>query len=61
MQASGLIATGFAGRGARWKRRGIGGMFFRARDLALLARFARLYDPEGNPIELWQPEGRDAQ
>jgi predicted enzyme related to lactoylglutathione lyase len=24
-------------------------------------RFARLHDPEGNPIELWQPEGRDAQ
>jgi glyoxylase I family protein len=24
-------------------------------------RFARLYDPEGNPIELWQPEGRDSQ
>lgn len=23
-------------------------------------RFARLYDPEDNPIELWQPEGRDA-
>lgn len=23
-------------------------------------RFARLHDPEGNPIELWQPEGRDA-
>ncbi len=22
-------------------------------------RFARLRDPEGNPIELWQPEGRD--
>jgi catechol 2,3-dioxygenase-like lactoylglutathione lyase family enzyme len=22
-------------------------------------RFARLYDPEGNPIELWQPMGRD--
>ena len=22
-------------------------------------RFARLYDPEGNPIELWQPLGRD--
>jgi glyoxylase I family protein len=21
-------------------------------------RFARLYDPEGNPIELWQPQGR---
>jgi glyoxylase I family protein len=20
-------------------------------------RFARLYDPEGNPIELWQPAG----
>jgi predicted enzyme related to lactoylglutathione lyase len=23
-------------------------------------RFALLRDPEGNPIELWQPEGRDA-
>jgi len=23
-------------------------------------RFARLQDPEGNPIELWQPAGRDA-
>jgi len=23
-------------------------------------RFARLYDPEGNPIELWQPAGKDA-
>jgi glyoxylase I family protein len=23
-------------------------------------RFARLQDPEGNPIELWQPSGRDA-
>ena len=23
-------------------------------------RFARLHDPEGNPIELWQPAGRDA-
>jgi catechol 2,3-dioxygenase-like lactoylglutathione lyase family enzyme len=23
-------------------------------------RFARLLDPEGNPIELWQPDGRDA-
>jgi glyoxylase I family protein len=23
-------------------------------------RFARLHDPEGNPIELWQPIGRDA-
>jgi glyoxylase I family protein len=22
--------------------------------------FARLQDPEGNPIELWQPAGRDA-
>ena len=24
-------------------------------------RFARLSDPEGNPIELWEPQGRDAQ
>lgn len=24
-------------------------------------RFARLRDPEGNPIELWQPAGRDAR
>jgi len=23
-------------------------------------RFARLHDPEGNPIELWQPARRDA-
>lgn len=23
-------------------------------------RFARTRDPEGNPIELWQPAGRDA-
>ena len=22
-------------------------------------RFARLHDPEGNPIELWEPDGRD--
>jgi len=22
-------------------------------------RFARVYDPEGNPIELWEPAGRD--
>jgi catechol 2,3-dioxygenase-like lactoylglutathione lyase family enzyme len=22
-------------------------------------RFARLCDPEGNPIELWEPDGRD--
>ena len=24
-------------------------------------RFAHLSDPEGNPIELWEPQGRDAQ
>jgi glyoxylase I family protein len=24
-------------------------------------RFARLVDPEGNPIELWEPSGRDAK
>jgi predicted enzyme related to lactoylglutathione lyase len=23
-------------------------------------RFARLHDPEGNPIELWQASGTDA-
>jgi len=23
-------------------------------------RFARLKDPKGNPIELWEPDGRDA-
>ena len=23
-------------------------------------RFARLSDPEGNPVELWEPAGRDA-
>ena len=24
-------------------------------------RFARLNDPEGNPVELWEPSGRDGQ
>ena len=23
-------------------------------------RFARLHDPEGNPVELWEPQGGDA-
>ncbi len=23
-------------------------------------RFARLHDPEGNPVELWEPSGRDS-
>jgi predicted enzyme related to lactoylglutathione lyase len=23
-------------------------------------RFAHLSDPEGNPLELWEPQGRDA-
>jgi len=44
---------------------GIGGPFFRARDAKALGqpngRFARLYDPEGNAIELWVPAGRDAR
>lgn len=22
--------------------------------------FARVHDPEGNPVELWEPQGRDA-
>jgi glyoxylase I family protein len=24
-------------------------------------RFARLHDPEGNPVELWEPAGRDSK
>jgi len=24
-------------------------------------RFAHLHDPEGNPIELWEPQGRDGE
>jgi len=51
---------------------GIGGLFFWAHDPTALGhwyqqlrvrglypngRFARLHDPEGNPIELWQPAG----
>jgi glyoxylase I family protein len=24
-------------------------------------RFARLHDPEGNPVELWEPAGRDGR
>jgi catechol 2,3-dioxygenase-like lactoylglutathione lyase family enzyme len=23
-------------------------------------RFARLHDPDGNPVELWEPAGRDS-
>lgn len=23
-------------------------------------RFARVYDPEGNPVELWEPDGPDS-
>jgi hypothetical protein len=34
---------------------GIGGLFFRSR------RFARLHDPDGNPIELGEPAGRGSQ
>ena len=26
-------------------------------DMPGVGRFARIHDPEGNPIELWQPEG----
>jgi hypothetical protein len=39
---------------------GIGGLFFRARDPERLrrwdpnGRFARLPDPEGDPVELWE-------
>lgn len=30
-----------------------------SREMAMdgLGRFARIHDPEGNPIELWQPDG----
>ena len=45
---------------------GIGGLFFRSSDPSVLGRidpktypngrFARLHDPDGNPIELWQPQ-----
>lgn len=49
---------------------GIGGLFFRAQDPAGITvaidpqpypngRFARLHDPEGNPIELWGPAELD--
>lgn len=26
-------------------------------DMPGIGRFARIHDPEGNPIELWEPEG----
>jgi glyoxylase I family protein len=29
-------------------------------DMPGVGRFARLHDPEGNPIELWEPDPRDA-
>ena len=28
----------------------------REEEMAGIGRFARIHDPEGNPIELWQPE-----
>ena len=28
--------------------------------LGIGGRFARLHDPKGNPIEFWQPAGREA-
>jgi catechol 2,3-dioxygenase-like lactoylglutathione lyase family enzyme len=28
-------------------------------DLPGIGRFARIHDPEGNPIELWEPDGED--
>jgi predicted enzyme related to lactoylglutathione lyase len=36
---------------------GIGGLFFRAQDPEAYphGHFACLHDPEGNPIELWEP------
>jgi predicted enzyme related to lactoylglutathione lyase len=36
---------------------------FRVRDPELYpnGRFARVHDPEGNPIELWQPAGPYAE
>ena len=67
------VAAGAAGaplQGAADMERvqGIGGFFFRGKDPRTLAgwhevypngRFARLSDPEGNPIQLWQPGGTD--
>lgn len=44
---------------------GIGGFFFPAEDSDkpmdwyANGRFARLSDPEGNPIEVWEPAGPD--
>ena len=29
-------------------------------DMPEYGRFARIHDPEGNPIELWEPAGGDA-
>ena len=26
------------------------------KDMDRLGRFARMHDPEGNPVELWQPD-----
>lgn len=30
-------------------------------DMPGVGRFARIHDPEGNPIELWEPDSTDAQ
>ncbi len=51
------------------KATGIGGVFFRAADIPVETRadwdgdgsyghFARVHDPKGNPVELWEaPKG----
>lgn len=40
--------------------KGIGGLFFKAQDPPEHPNgwFASLHDPEGNPIQLWEPKGR---
>ena len=43
---------------------GVGGIFFRAQDPEWdsleVGRFARIHDPEGNAIELWEPPAAPA-
>ena len=29
-------------------------------DMPGVGRFARIHDPEGNPVELWEPDSKDA-
>lgn len=45
------------GTAARLRKEGLEVQREEGWDIPGIGRFARIHDPEGNPIELWEPEG----